>query len=242
MKKIFSLFIILAILIPSNIKSQTDGEKAAMVAAGVLAIGSGIAAIEQLKEQMELKAVEQILYKYPEIKNFELKTSTLNGVKMKDLSNTAVVTYEISVIGGKRLVLFMFLSSGWSNQYGVDYSKIKWKLFDSNEWNKLMKSYIETASNSNIRIEQVPKVKIDNKGVKLGKFYAIEFDKINGDMYYTSDFSDEFKVVFNEGSLGLYLKNQNVNDNDYRLGGSKGDLVQIRKRTISKAHSHLNFQ
>ena len=107
MKKIFTFLLVLSLLIPNNIKSQDDGAAAAAIAAGVLAIGSGIAAVEQLKEQMELKAVEQILSSYPEIKNFELKTSTLKGAKVKDISRTGIVTYEINNIGGERLVLFL---------------------------------------------------------------------------------------------------------------------------------------
>tara|TARA_B100000963_G_scaffold191561_1_gene166667 strand:- start:159 stop:878 length:720 start_codon:yes stop_codon:yes gene_type:complete len=239
MKKIFSFLIILTVLFPSNLKSQSDGE---LVAAGVLAIGAGIAAIERVKEEMELKAVEQILFEYPEIKNFELKTSTLDGVRSKDLSSMEVVTYEITVIGGKRLVMFMFLSSGWLNQYGTDYNRIKWKLFDANEWNMLMKAYIETASRIKIKLEQVGQVDINDKGIKSGKFYALEFDKINGDMYYTYDYSDEFKVIFNEGTLALYLKQTEINTGELRKGGVRGDLVQIRRKAITKAHNFLNFK
>ena len=77
MKNIFTFLLVFSLLIPNNIKSQDDGAAAAAIAAGVLAIGSGIAAVEQLKEQMELKAVEQILSSYPEIKNFELKWKSI---------------------------------------------------------------------------------------------------------------------------------------------------------------------
>ena len=82
----------------------------------MLAIGSGVAAVEQLKERMELKAVEEILFAYPDIKNFELKTSTLNGAltRMKDISDAGVVTYEINVIGGQSLFTsFIFVFKYW---------------------------------------------------------------------------------------------------------------------------------
>jgi len=45
MKKIFTFLLVLSLLIPNNIKSQDDGAAAAAIAAGVLAIGSGIAAV-----------------------------------------------------------------------------------------------------------------------------------------------------------------------------------------------------
>ena len=238
MKKIFTIALVILMLIPSKAKSQNN-EGAAAAAAGLLAIGAGIAAIEQLKEQLEQKAVEEVLTAYPSLVNFELKTGSLKGTKMKDLSSVGIVTFEIKDLdSSEKFVLFAFLSNGWSNQFGVDYSKLKWKLFSRNEWNKLMQAYIKTASKIEISIDDVASSKIVNKGVQQNKKFIIEFSKIKGDVYYTSDYSDEFKIVFNERSLGLYLKESNPDE--FRRGGPRGDLVQIRRKSIIKAHSFLN--
>tara|TARA_B100001758_G_scaffold66860_1_gene55888 strand:- start:86 stop:811 length:726 start_codon:yes stop_codon:yes gene_type:complete len=238
MKKLFTVVLVAAMLIPSSAKSQNN-DGAAAAAAGILAIGAGIAAIEQLKEQLEQKAVEEVLTAYPNLINFELKTGSLKGTKMKDLSSVGIVTFEIKDIDtSDKYVLFAFLSNGWSNQFGVDYSKLKWKLFTRNEWNKLMQAYIKTASKIEISIEDVASSKIVNKGVQQNKKFIIEFSKIKGDVYYTSDYSDEFKIVFNERSLGLYLKQSNPDE--FRRGGPRGDLVQIRRNSIIRAHSFLN--
>ena len=238
MNKLFTVVWVAAMLIPSSAKSQNN-DGAAAAAAGILAIGAGIAAIEQLKEQLEQKAVEEVLTAYPNLINFELKTGSLKGTKMKDLSSVGIVTFEIKDIDtSNKYVLFAFLSNGWSNQFGVDYSKLKWKLFTRNEWNKLMQAYIKTASKIEISIEDVASSKIVNRGVQQNKKYIIEFSKIKGDVYYTSDYSDEFKIVFNERSLGLYLKQSNPDE--FRRGGPRGDLVQIRRNSIIRAHSFLN--
>lgn len=238
MKKLFTIALVILMLIPSKAKSQNN-EGAAAAAAGLLAIGAGIAAIEQLKEQLEQKAVEEVLTAYPSLVNFELKTDSLKGTKMKDLSSVGIVTFEIKDLdSSEKFVLFAFLSNGWSNQFGVDYSKLKWKLFSRNEWNKLMQAYIKTASKVEISIDDVASSKIVNKGVQQNKKFIIEFSKIKGDVYYTSDYSDEFKIVFNERSLGLYLKESNPDE--FRRGGPRGDLVQIRRKSIIKAHSFLN--
>ena len=238
MKKLFTIALAILVLIPSKAKSQNN-EGAAAAAAGLLAIGAGIAAIEQLKEQLEQKAVEEVLTAYPSLVNFELKTGSLKGTKMKDLSSVGIVTFEIKDLdSSEKFVLFAFLSNGWSNQFGVDYSKLKWKLFSRNEWNKLMQAYIKTASKIEISIDDVASSKIVNKGVQQNKKFIIEFSKIKGDVYYTSDYSDEFKIVFNERSLGLYLKESNPDE--FRRGGPRGDLVQIRRKSIIKAHSFLN--
>ena len=238
MKKLFTIALVILMLIPSKAKSQNN-EGAAAAAAGLLAIGAGIAAIEQLKEQLEQKAVEEVLTAYPSLVNFELKTGSLKGTKMKDLSSVGIVTFEIKDLdSSEKFVLFAFLSNGWSNQFGVDYSKLKWKLFSRNEWNKLKQAYIKTASKIEISIDDVASSKIVNKGVQQNKKFIIEFSKIKGDVYYTSDYSDEFKIVFNERSLGLYLKESNPDE--FRRGGPRGDLVQIRRKSIIKAHSFLN--
>ena len=90
-----------------------------------------------------------------------------------------------------------------------------------------MQNYIKTASGIDLSISEVAESKIVNNGVKQGSKFILKFDKIGGDVYLTSDYSDEFKVVFNEKSLGLYLKQTQ-------------DLIQVRRKSIIKAHEHLN--
>ena len=107
MKKFFALALIAAFLIPSNLKAQKD--KGAAIAGGLLAIGAGIAAIEQLKEQLEQQAVENVLSAYPHLVDFELKTGSLKGTKFKDLSRVGVVTFEIKDLSTQyKYVLFAF--------------------------------------------------------------------------------------------------------------------------------------
>ena len=205
---------------------NNDGVAAA--AAGLLAIGGAIAAIEQIKENLEQVAVEQVLTAYPYLVNFELKTGSLKGTKLKDLSSVGVITFEITDRdSGEKYVLFAFTSHGWANEYGVDFSKLLWKNFTAGEWNKLMQNYIKTASGVELTVDEVAQSKIVNTGVKQGSKFILKFDKIGGDVYLTSDYSDEFKIVFNERSMGLYLK-------------ATRDLIQVRRKAIIKAHEHLN--
>lgn len=173
-------------------------------------------------------AVEQVLTAYPYLVNFELKTVSLKGTKTKDLSSVGVITYEITDIdSSKKYVLFAFTSNGWANEYGVDISKLMWKNFTVDEWNKLMQNYIQTASGVELTVDEVAQSKIVNTGVKQGSKFILKFDKIGGDVYLTSDYSDEFKIVFNESSLGLYLK-------------ATRDLIQVKRKAIIKVHEHLN--
>ena len=227
MKNFIFILIILSLLIPKNLSAQ-KGAGAAAAAAGVLAIGSAIAAIEQLKENLEQGAVEQVLKESPDLVDFELKTGSLKGTKAKDLSSVGVITFEITNRKNEeKFILFAFNSNGWANEYGVDYSKLYWKNFNKNEWNNLMQAYIMTASGESLSNEEVAESKIVNKGVKKGSKFIVDFDKIGGDVYLTSDYSEEFKIVFNERSLGLYLK-------------SSSDLIQIGRKAIIRAHEHVN--
>jgi hypothetical protein len=221
--------LLLLLFIPKVQHAQrADGIAAA---AGIVAgIGAGIAAIEILKEQMEQAAVEYALNNYPDIVDFQLKTNSLDGTKLKDLSNVSIVTFELeNLLSNKRYIMFAFTSGGWMNEFGVDLSYITWRRFDVDEWNDLIKVYVETASKSNISVNDIAMSKIVNKGVKKDKDWLVEFDKLKGDTYYTNNYSDEFKVVFNEKSLGIYVK-------------ETSDLVQISRGALIKAHEFLNRQ
>lgn len=227
MKKTILILLIAGMFMPKQVTAQNnDGVAAA--AAGLLAIGGAIAAIEQIKENLEQVAVEQVLTAYPYLVNFELKTGSLKGTKLKDLSSVGVITFEITDRdSGEKYVLFAFTSHGWANEYGVDFSKLLWKNFTAGEWNKLMQNYIQTASGVELTVDEVAQSKVVNTGVKQGSKFILKFDKIGGDVYLTSDYSDEFKIVFNERSMGLYLK-------------ATRDLIQVRRKAIIKAHEHLN--
>ena len=227
MKKTILILLIAGMFMPKQANAQNnDGVAAA--AAGLLAIGGAIAAIEQIKENLEQVAVEQVLTEYPYLVNFELKTGSLKGTKLKDLSSVGVITFEITDRdSGEKYVLFAFTSQGWANEYGVDFSRLMWKNFTLDKWNKLMQNYIQTASGVELTMDEVAQSKIVNTGVKQGSKFILKFDKIGGDVYLTSDYSDEFKIVFNERSMGLYLK-------------ATRDLVQVRRKAIIKAHEHLN--
>jgi hypothetical protein len=84
MKKSILILLIAGMFMPKQATAQNnDGVAAA--AAGLLAIGGAIAAIEQIKENLEQVAVEQVLTAYPYLVNFELKTGSLKGTKLKGL-------------------------------------------------------------------------------------------------------------------------------------------------------------
>ena len=120
----------------------------------------------------------------------------------------------------------MFTSRGWINEYGIDFSKVRWHLIDGDEWMNMMISYTVVASGesnlSEVR-ETLEEGKIVNRGVKVNSKMAIPFYKLNGDMYVVTDYSDFMKLLYNERSLGLFIK-------------ETGDLVQIGRGDIIEIH------
>lgn len=236
MKKII-LLVALIILVPKNTYAQDEGAAIAAVAGGLLAIGVGIAAVEQMKEQAELTATEWFLTHHPEYNQFSLKTLDFDGKKLKDMSSTSVITFKIREFDfeedipklGEKLVLFGFTSIGWINEYGINFDKIKWYLIDGNEWMSMMTAYSKVASgiNNESRIrEALNNGKVVNKGIKVEKGDNIDFYKIDGDMYLVTDYSPDMKFIYNERSLGIYLK-ETMN------------LVQIGRGDIIKIHDFL---
>jgi hypothetical protein len=234
MKQLIILFITIIFLVPQNSKAQDDGAIIA-AAGGLLAIGSGIAAVQQMKEQAELTATEWFLTNYPNQNRFSLKTLDFDGKKLKDISATSVISFKIQEFDivdnnpelGKKYVLFGFTSFGWINEYGINFDKVKWFLIDGDEWMNMMTSYSKVASgekNEEIIKEALKEGKVVNRGIRAKKGKDIDFYKIEGDMYLVTDYSPDMKFIYNERSFGIYLKETM---NLIQIG--RGDLIEIHE-------------
>ncbi|GAA4237551.1 hypothetical protein GCM10022291_24590 [Postechiella marina] len=237
MRKSILFLIIISTLFPRQLKAQNDGAAVAAVAGGLLAIGAGIAAVEQMKERAELTATQWVLANEPNMNSFSLKTLAFDGKKLKDISSASVITFKIQEftpvsdpeLDGKKQVLFGFTSQGWINEYGINFDKVKWYLIDSKEWMKMMVAYVKVSSeekNETSLNETLLKGKLVNKGVKVKGKMAIPFFKLSGDMYVVTDYSSDMKLLYNERSLGIFLKETR-------------DLVQIGRGDIIDIHEYF---
>jgi hypothetical protein len=234
MKKLLTLLMIASVLIPNKVQAQKDGAAAVAAVGGLLAIGAGIAAVKQMQERAELTATEWVLSHQPNMTSFSLKTLDFEGKKLKDMSSVSVILFNIQEfepqdkpeLNGRKQVLFGFTSQGWISEQGINFDRVKWYLIDSSEWLKMMTSYVKVASgqkdNNHIK-EALIAGKIVNKGVKGKGDLDIPFYKLGGDMYVVADYSEEMKLIYNERSLGIFLKETR-------------DLVQIGRSEIIKIH------
>ena len=234
MRKSITLLFMLSLLIPQKNNAQDNGAIVAGAVGALAAIGAGVAAVEQMKERAELTATEWLLANNPDITSFSLKTIDFDGKKLKDMSSASVITFKVQEfepsdkpeLDGRKQVLLGFTSHGWINEYGIDFNKVKWFLIDEAEWTNMMVSYVKVASgeNDNTLVKSTLKNgRIVNKGVKLKNKITIPFYQLSGDMYVVTDYSNEMKFIYNEKSLGIFLK-------DTR------DLVQIKRGSLIELH------
>jgi hypothetical protein len=124
------------------------------VAGDLLAIGAGIAAVEDMKERAELTATQYVLANHLELNSFSLKALDFNEKKAKDTSATSVISFKIQEfspsdnpkLDGKKLVLLAFTSYGWISDQGIDFNKVEWYMIDYSEWMNMMVAYAKVAS------------------------------------------------------------------------------------------------
>ena len=227
-----TLCLSLALLLAPHSRSQDTGAAVAATVGALAMVGAGIAAVEQMKERAELTATQWVLSNHPEMNSFYLKTLDFEGKKLKDMSAASVITFKIQefqpqeepVLDGEKYVLLGFTSHGWINEYGIDFDRVRWFMVDGTSWANMMEAYVKMASGSDsVATEDILQGKIVNKGLRLGGKLAVPFYKLTGDMYVTQDYSDAMKFVYNERSLGIFLKETR-------------DLVQMGRGSIIDIH------
>lgn len=241
-KTIITLIAIIIFFKPISSNSQDEGIAAGVTA--LAAIGMGIATVAAAKERAELQATEYILNNYPEMKKFNVKAMSLeSGTKWSDLSNASVIpfqVYEFDIINKidgeykfiikKRYILMCYGYAGFINSYGLQFKQSFWELIDKDLWFNRMEGYVEASSNTDLDIKTALKEGyiigngVTEKGSKTK--LAIEFYDLHGDSYIISDYSDRFKYVYNENSLGIFNKETGV-------------LSQIKKSTILNISKYL---
>jgi hypothetical protein len=106
---------------------------------------------------------------------------------------------------------------------------VNWFLIDDTEWMKMMIAYVKVSSNEKSELllkETLTAGVLVNKGVKLKKEIKIPFFTLEDEMYLVSDYSSEMKLIYNERTLGVFLKETK-------------NLVQISRGNLIKIHDYF---
>lgn len=154
MKKVVILVILIGLIGRNNqAKAQSPASVAGMAATVVAGIVlAGGKDLNELKKEMSLKGTQYILKNNPEITSFQLSVLAFEDVKVSDLYNTNCVSFGVMIfdpITGalkENRVLLMFSSEGWVNQYGLDFTKVRFDLFSKDEWGTTVFNYVNLAS------------------------------------------------------------------------------------------------
>jgi hypothetical protein len=83
--------------------------------------------------------------------------------------------------------------------------------------------YVSTGAFSSIKYSE-----FTNRGLKNRNKIILPFRELDGDSYLVRDFSDTYKIIYNEKSLGIYLK-------DLRR------LVQIKRNVVERISKFVNY-
>tara|TARA_B110000091_G_C13468667_1_gene331160 strand:- start:105 stop:608 length:504 start_codon:yes stop_codon:yes gene_type:complete len=166
----------------------------------------------------------------------------------------------------------MFMDDGYMTDYGIDVTKVTWKIVQKNEWNGILAAYLKLATGLDIIKnerayihESINKNTFDitdsshisvvgrdmdtsyyqrstyyvslSNGISFNSFNLMPASgnitkiapllRISGDAYIVDDYAEDFKIIYNEKSLGLYLKE------DRRL-------VQLSRSVLEGITSFIN--
>ena len=245
MKNIVLLALLMSITF--NLKAQDKGGGVVAAAMGLAGIGAVIASKEKIKEMAELGAAQFLLRQDLEGTNFYLKLLDLDAEKGSSDSSAGITSFMLTTnntidggpaYGGKKFKadgkkhIMLFLSlTGRVNEFGTMVNRDKWLFLGFDDWLDIFSEYVMLASFQKDK-ESVKKLLISSKlvsgGIEQDDKLVVPFFTLNGDTYISKDYDNEYKLIYNEKSLGLYVKDSR----DLLLLGRK-DMARIHEFFIA---------
>mgnify|MGYP001299527418 CR=1 FL=1 len=125
-----------------------DASEDAVRLGAATAVTAGLATgvlINQMKEQLEYRAIQHVLIEMPELTAFELKHFGWEAKTRSDLSNTTNVPFIVRPKDGDPFVLLMVVSHGWIDPSAIHTDRIHFEKLDRARWNSLLSAYISAA-------------------------------------------------------------------------------------------------
>ena len=149
MKKLLIILFVFTIILPKQSISQNDDAWGAALLSGV----GILVAIEKNKEVLENLAANYIMENHSQYKEFNLKVIGIGGggKKMSGEGTVSLVPFSFTELKDgtptdNRKIILLFASRGWMNKFGVDYTKLRWEIWDAQKWNRLISIYSQLNS------------------------------------------------------------------------------------------------
>tara|TARA_Y100000385_G_C12921369_1_gene562719 strand:+ start:65 stop:913 length:849 start_codon:yes stop_codon:yes gene_type:complete len=149
MKKLIYTILVITFILPKQSIAQNDDAWGAALLTGV----GILVAIEKNKEVLENLAANYVMENYSQYKEFNLKVIGIGGggKKMSGEGTVSLVPFSFTELKNgettdNRKIILLFASRGWMNKFGVDYTKLRWEMWDAEKWNKLISIYSQLNS------------------------------------------------------------------------------------------------
>jgi len=156
MKKLIYIFLVITFILPKQSIAQNDDAWGAALLTGV----GILVAIEKNKEVLENLAANYVMENYSQYKEFNLKVIGIGGggKKMSGEGTVSLVPFSFTELKNgettdNRKIILLFASRGWMNKFGVDYTKLRWEMWDAEKWNNLIGIYSQLNSPIKYNIE-----------------------------------------------------------------------------------------
>jgi len=153
MKKLLTLILIFAVITSSFGQSKRSrGSGSGDAVAAAVGITAGIAAAayyeHQMREMVEQSAMEWVLSNR-EIANgdfIEVKLIEWEVKAITDISTTSNLLFKYKRNDEPYEVILFILSSGWWNENGIEYTKVKPITIDIELWTDILATFMDVAS------------------------------------------------------------------------------------------------
>jgi len=220
MKKLLYTLLVITFILPKQSIAQNDDAWGTALLAGV----GILVAIEKNKEVLENLAANYVMTNFSQYDEFNLKVIGIGGggKKMSGEGTVSLVPFAFTElkkgeITDNRKIILLFASRGWMNKFGVDYTKLRWEMWDAQKWNKLISKYSQLNSpiKSNITDELFPEyletrtpskstskdsktisIKISERTVKYELNPKLKYNSIEDVNIATSGLKLNNKIVF----------------------------------------------
>ena len=210
MKKVTLLILIISFSFQNSIYSQKndrDGLMGAIVGAALVA-----GAIEQNKELLENIAANFVMSNYDYSKfRVQVIGQGAGGKKIFDQGTVSLIPFAFTELDNNnspvgRKLLMLFASNGWTNEFGVDYSKLRWEFWGQKKWNDLVLKYSQINSPNKIEIKNYMLPLYKNKSNLKYTVLQKELKGYSDNVIYISPVNkDDLYQVFERDAENKYM-------------------------------------
>jgi hypothetical protein len=215
----------------------------------VVAALTAAALVELVKEQMEHDAVEWMLANRADVDEFELTLLDWSANSFSDLSSTSAVLFSVRPKSKPQFILMVTTDHGWVTESGVNFAKVRYHSIARSRWDAIMFGYLRVSAQAPIgspsRINVSPKRSKSSESAPSGdgdfatidRFVLVQrqlayfdvggecrtlaLEKISEDSYRVGMDDADFKVVYSENALHMFVK-------------ADRSLVKISRKTLGK--------